>query len=309
MEFELIRLMTKRYGPFKAAAVGPGDDCAVLKGQGDRLLLFTTDTIVEGVHFELEMLGWRALGDLALAVNLSDVAAMAGEPLAAVVSTAFPENVSREDAAAFADGLGACAKRYGVEVVGGDTVRSPLPVVTVALLGTVAPDRLCLRSAARPGEGLFVTGSLGDREGARRMGRHLPVAPRLAEASALATAGVRCMIDISDGLSGDLRHVLAASGVGAVVDAAAVPAGQFAAKAASAAGESALSLALGGGDDYELLFTASETVAKAFPPIARKLGTPITLIGEITSSRKALLRDADGALQPFPEGGWDHFKK
>jgi len=299
--------MTSRYGPFKAAKVGPGDDCAVLEGD-DRLLLLTIDTLVDGVHFDLASLGWRALGHMALAVNLSDIAAMAGEPLAAVISTAFPAKVTREEAELFADGVASCAVRWDAEIVGGDTVRSPVAAVTIALLGTVEPERVCLRSAARPGDKLFVTGTLGRREGARRMGEHLPVTPRLKEARALSASGVRCMIDLSDGLAADLRHVLEASGVGAIVDAAAVPVDEMTVKAAKAEGIDALSLALTGGDDYELLFTAPDAVAGAISKLAQKLGAAVTLIGEITASKEALLKTAEGKLLPLPEGGWDHFK-
>lgn len=313
MEFELIRLMTERYGPFKAARIGPGDDCAVLECPEGRVLLFAVDTLVDGVHFELARLGWRALGELAIAVNLSDIAAMAGDPLAAVVSCAFPADVTASQAREFAEGTASCASRWGLELVGGDTVRSPVLTVTVAVLGSCPPERLCLRSAAKCGDGLYVTGTLGGREAARRGGEHIPVTPRLREAQALAEAGVRCMIDISDGVAGDLRHILASSGVGAVVEAAAVPVDPRATKAASKAGLDPLTFALCAGDDYELLFTAPKPLADALAALERKLAVPLTRIGEITEAPAtagpaALLRAADGSLRPLTEGGWNHFR-
>jgi thiamine-monophosphate kinase len=279
-----------------------GDDAAVLAGG----LLFATDTMVESVHFDLALSTLFDAGWKALAVNCSDLAAMGGAPRAAVAAVVLPRDrpgVADE----LAGGLLAAAEALGCPLVGGDTTVGELLVVTVAVVGDAPPCGAVLRSGARAGDAIFVTGTLGgpraalaalrrgDEPPAESVGRlHRPV-PRLAEGRAAAEAGARAMIDISDGLSSDLGHVCRQSGVGAVLEAAALPLG---------AGAS-LDDALAGGDDYELCFTAPDPdrVAEVF--LAAGLVAPAR-IGAVTPDGEIAVREGDWSVRPVPPSGWEH---
>ena len=241
----LIRRITRRIGTDRSVLCGVGDDCAVLRGPGRKLQLFASDMLVEGVHFRRRdpagAIGWKAL-----AVNVSDIAAMGGLPRHAVVSIGLPREIPVSFADGLYRGLRRCAKRYGVNLVGGDTVRAPQVVVDVAILGEVEKGRVVYRSGAKVGDTLLVTGRLG---GSLRSGRHLRFSPRLREARALgARAGLHAMMDLSDGLSQDLPRICRASGVGAALEVEAIP---------RHAGCS-LTQALTDGEDFELLIAAAK---------------------------------------------------
>jgi thiamine-monophosphate kinase len=307
-EFELIGKLTKSLPANKSVVVGAGDDCAVLDfGLPDKLLLFKTDAIVEGIHFQSDTPPEK-IGHKALARCLSDIAAMAGSPTAALVTIALPENFEPARIEKIYDGLNALARKHDVAIVGGETTTNPgRTLISVSLLGHVPRGKATLRSGAEAGDAMFVTGELGGS----LAGRHLDFEPRLAEARWLAQHfSIHAMMDLSDGLAGDLRHVLKASRVGAELLTTAIPISR-AAKLASRAETSAkppLLAALTDGEDFELLFTVASKDAvplldawtKQFPKL------PLTCIGKIIASEGIHLRDKQGA-RPLNVHGYEHF--
>ncbi len=220
-EFELIQRLTRSLPANATVVAGAGDDCAVLDlGVPDKLVLFKTDAVVEGFHFTRETPPEK-IGRKALARCLSDIAAMAGTPTAALVTLGLPEKFDVEFVAQIYAGLNALAEQHQVAVVGGETTTNPERIlISIALLGVVARGKQILRGGARVGDAIFVTGELGGS----LAGRHLDFEPRLAEARWLADHfHVHAMLDISDGLAGDLRHILEAGRVGAEILKSALP--------------------------------------------------------------------------------------
>jgi len=307
-EFELIQRLTRTLPTNPSVVVGAGDDCAVLDvGVPDRLLLFKTDAVVEGVHFTPgtapEKIGHKALGRC-----LSDIAAMAGTPTAALVTIALPRDFNPEFVEAIYAGLNALARRHQVAVVGGETTTNPGGIlISVALLGWVPRGKGVLRSGAETGDAIFVTGELGGS----LAGKHLEFEPRLAEARWLAQEfSPHAMLDISDGLAGDLRHILTASRAGAELLATAIPISREARRAAKAApsAKPPLAAALTDGEDFELLFTVASRDAvplldawkKQFPGLA------LTCIGKIKAGEGITIRDQQG-VRPLTAHGYVHF--
>jgi thiamine-monophosphate kinase len=307
-EFELIRRLTHSLPTNPSVVVGAGDDCAVLDPGGpDRLLLFKTDAVVEGVHFSPEAPPGK-VGHKALGRCLSDIAAMAGTPTAALVTIGLPRDFQAEKVEAIYAGLNGLARRYQVAIVGGETTTSPERIfISVALLGWVPRGKGVLRSGAEPGDAIFVTGELGGS----LVGKHLDFEPRLDEARWLAQHfSLHAMLDVSDGLAGDLRHILAASRVGAELLATSIPvsrAARLAAKASPSA-KPALLAALTDGEDFELLFTVAGRDAvpllDAWRKEFRKL--PLTCIGRIKANEGITIRDKHG-IRPLTAHGYDHF--
>jgi thiamine-monophosphate kinase len=314
-EFDLIERYFRRTSPRRDVLLGVGDDAALLEVPPGRALVAATDTLVEGRHF-LPGAPPRSIGHQALAVNLSDLAAMGAEPAWALLSLSLPQPDERW-LAGFADGFFALADASGVALVGGDTVRGPL-VVTVEVLGFVEPARALTRSGARPGDALFVSGSLGDsaaglatllRVGASAASddplvqRHLFAQPRLALGQALAgiaTAGM----DVSDGLLGDLHKLCAASGVGATLDLDALPLSE--ALVSRHSPEECEKFAVHGGDDYELLFTLPAD--RPFPGESASGELPrLTRIGRITAGR-GVRCTRGGTEVAISSTGYDHFR-
>src|SRR5262245_2937755 len=256
-EFELIARLTQSLPTNDSTVLGPGDDCAILDlGLPDRWLLFKTDAIVEGVHFNASAPPDK-VGRKALARCLSDFAAMAGTPTHAVTTLALPTNFKMEFVEAIYGGMNALAARHRIAVVGGETTTNPERLlISVAVLGTAQRGKCPLRSAAKAGDAIFVTGELGGS----RSGKHLDFEPRLAEAAWLADHfSIHAMMDISDGLAGDLRHIMNASRVGAEPLSEAIPVSR-AAKLAARADPSAkppMRAALSDGEDFELLLTVA----------------------------------------------------
>lgn len=309
-EFELISLLTRSVPTNKSVVVGPGDDCAVLDlGLADRLLLFKTDAVVEGIHFTADTppakIGHKALGRC-----LSDIAAMAGWPTAALVTLALPPNFDPQFVEGVYGGMNALARRHDVALAGGETTTNPeRMLLSIALVGWVPRGKAVLRSGAEAGDALFVTGELGGSLG----GKHLDFEPRLAEARWLAqNFSIHAMLDVSDGLAGDLRHILKASRVGAELLAPAIPVSR-AAKTGARAGAAAkppLLAALTDGEDFELLFTVAGRDAvpllDAWKPQFPELG--LACIGKITASEGVTIRDKQG-VRPLNAQGYAHFQE
>lgn len=307
-ELELIRHLTQSLPRNDAVVTGPGDDCAVLDlGVPGQLVLFKTDAAVEGIHFMRETPPEK-VGHKALARCLSDVAAMAGTPTAAVVTIGLPKGFEPSFVSALYDGMNSLARRHGVAIVGGETTTCPDRMfLSIAMLGSVAKGKCIHRSGSLAGDAIYVTGELGGS----LAGRHLDFEPRLAEARWLAEHfGIHAMIDISDGLAGDLRHLLDAAKAGAELLQTAIPISRVAklqAKAESSARPPLLA-ALTDGEDFELLFTVAARDAVPLADAWRKQFPDVKLscIGKITAEPGLRLRDKDRVM-PFTGHGYVHF--
>lgn len=305
-EFELIAKLTQRLPTNESVKVGVGDDCAVLDlGLEDSSVLFKTDAVVEGIHFtagtEPERIGHKALGRC-----LSDIAAMGGTPTHALVTLALPDSYDPERISQIYRGMNALALRHHVAIVGGETTTNPERLlISVALLGTVKKDRVALRSGAQAGDGIFVTGQLG----ASVSGRHLDFEPRLAEGRWLVeNFTIHSMMDISDGLAGDLRHIMKKSGVGALLHADMIPISREAImQAREHSAKPALLAALTDGEDFELLFTAPAKQAVALKDAWREKfpNLPLSCIGKIVKEPGLHLRDERG-VREIHEHGYVH---
>ena len=295
-EFGLIDRIRKMTSVPDPSWVGIGDDCAVIPlspetgGAPASDLLVSTDMLVEGTHFLMEDISPRQLGWKSAAVNISDIAAMGGKPIATFLSLALPKTLPEQWMQEFMEGYNEISEKFGAALLGGDTTCSPDRIcINVAVLGTCPRGKARLRSAARPGDLVCVTGTLGDsaaglrlilggQKGAapRLMDRHYPPTPRVEEGLALSCLpGVHAMMDISDGVGSDLRHILDESGVGARIDTGKLPISKELQALCSEKGWDPKELALSGGEDYELLFTMDP---QETPDI------PYTVIGEITAN-------------------------
>lgn len=316
-EFELIGRYFDRRGAAPGVRLGIGDDAAVLEPPAGRALVAALDTLVEGVHFPAGFapadIGWRAL-----AVNLSDLAAMGAEPLWALLGLTLPR-AEPDWLEGFAEGFFELAGAHGVTLVGGDTTRGPL-TVTVQLIGAVEPGRALRRAGARPGDLVCVSGTLGDaaaglaalsqpapsrRAAAQRLiERFRRPAPRVALGRALRGLA-SAAIDVSDGFAADLGHLCQASGVGASVDLSRLPLSD--ALSALHPGERAWPHALGGGDDYELLFTLPPEHAGALPELGAALGVSLSRVGEVEREPGLRLRGREGRPYVLEHAGYRHF--
>jgi thiamine-monophosphate kinase len=307
-EFELIAKLTKSLPTNENVVTGAGDDCAVLDlGVPDKLILFKTDAIVEGIHFTKETPPGK-IGRKALARCMSDIAAMAGTPSAALVTIALPENFDAEFVAKIYDGLNALAEKSGVAIVGGETTTNPERIlISIALLGTVARGKQILRSGAKTGDAIFVTGELGGSLAEK----HLEFEPRLDEANWLAkNFHVHAMIDLSDGLAGDLRHILKASNVGAELLKSTIPISREAKLASrkNSSSKPAFAAALTDGEDFELSFTvASKDAVKLLDAWKKKFPKlKLSCIGKIVVGDGILIRDKSGSHK-LNANGYVHF--
>jgi thiamine-monophosphate kinase len=293
-----------------AVRLGIGDDCAILRVPKGHELLVTTDLSLEGRHFRRDWHPARAVGHRTLARGLSDLAAMGASPMAAFLSMAMPAELSGSRwAAEFLAGLLALAKAHGVTLAGGDTAEFSAGVVAdIVLTGSAPTGKALRRSGARAADSLYVTGALGGasvflldkarRKRADKNDPHLFPEPRIAVGKALRRIATAC-IDVSDGLSTDLSHLCAESRCGALVEASAVPM-----HALAASRKDAMRLALHGGEDYELLFTA-----KASTRVPKRIaGVRITKIGMMVKGRSVKLVDASGKKSALEAKGWEHFK-
>ena len=325
-EFELIGRFADLLGTAlpPEIVVGIGDDCAVAR-RGTDFDVYTTDTMVDGVHFRRGQIPWFDLGWKSVAVNLSDIAAMGARPLHCLVTLGVPKYVTGDDLAEVYRGMAAVTAERGGTVVGGDIVRASELFITVSAVGTLAGatgggDGLpaLLRSGAAPGDVIAVTGDFGSAAGGLKSledglanGREALVerlyrpAPRVTAGLALAAAGVRCAIDISDGLIADLGHICEASRVSATLRAADVPVSPSLKEAYP---DAWTELALSGGEDYELLFTGP---AELIDRVRDAVEVPITVIGEIGESDgtpDVSILDENGRAMPISARGWDHLR-
>ena len=316
-EFDLIKQYFKRERPGRAA-LGIGDDCALLTPAPGRQLAISSDMLVEDRHFFAGADPFM-LGHKSLAVNLSDLAAMGARPVGFTLALALP-GADPVWLDGFSRGLFALADAFDCELVGGDTTKGPLNIC-ITVFGELAPGHALRRDAAQVGDDIWISGTLGDArlalgadwkevalgpeehaQAAQRM--HLP-SPRIALGLALAAQPVaHAALDISDGLVGDLGHILAASRVGATLDADALPAGTVLARQELALRRR---FTLAGGDDYELCFTAPVANREAVLEAGRVSGTAVTRVGRIEAEPGLRLVDADGTPLALKLSGWDHF--
>ena len=322
---QVRRLATFARNP--AVQTGIGDDCAVLRllpgrrkergKEKENDTLVTTDFTLEGIHFRRDWHPAESVGHRCLARGLSDIAAMGGEPVAAFLSLALPRDLPQSWVGRFARSLISLAERYNVTLAGGDTAESPNGVLAdIVVVGTTPKGKALLRSGARPGDRIYVSGELGGSAAAvrqmrkkptrklnpREYPRHFFPEPRLELGRVLREKGLAsAMIDTSDGLSTDLAHICEESGVGAELQAEDIPR----ASVGKPAREVDLQFALHGGEDYELLFTAPR--GKRIPP--RIAGIPVTHIGHVTRQRKIFLRNKGGVRYELEPLGWEHFRR
>ncbi len=331
-EHELIERIRRRL-PARAAdwiLVGPGDDAAVLEPARNRLEVLSCDALVEGVHFDRTFVAPAAIGHRALAVNLSDLAAMGAEPRAALLSLALPAALPLADFDALMDGFLALAARHRVELAGGNITRSPGPlVVDVTVLGSARRRRVLRRAGAQPGDEVYLSGEIGaatagleslragvpggDETGPDGLAdcqeRYRRPEPRVRLGLMLARnrAATACM-DLSDGLADAATQVARASGTGMVLDAEAVPVHPAARRWFERRGEEPVRAALAGGDDYELLFTVRPRFRRRFQAARRQSGDlRVTRIGTVTADPAVVIRGKDGRNEPVP-AGFAHFR-
>ena len=307
-------------------AFGLKDDCAVLAAEPGHELVLKTDAIAEGVHFFADDppadIGWKAL-----AVNVSDLAAKGARPVAYLMALAFPQPPHRAWLAGFAEGLRLAQQQFGCHLVGGDTDRRPGPVaINITAIGTVPIGQMVRRGMAKPGDQLFVTGTLGDAalglalrkdptlagrwrlttdEVAFALQRYLRPEPRLALTPALRAHAAAAM-DLSDGLIKDLGRMCAASGVGARIRASDLPVSAAVSRAVSA-DDKWLENVLAGGDDYELLIAVAPIKVESFLIAASGLEFPVTQIGEVSQTERLIVEGPSGAPIDLPRTGYDHF--
>jgi thiamine-monophosphate kinase len=319
-EFGLIDLIARKVRPSSNVAIGIGDDAAAFQWNPNHLALATADMLVEGVHFNLSYCDPVRLGRKSLAVNLSDIAAMGGKPLSFLLSLAIPETISLEFLKDFSSGLLEIADEFGATLIGGDTCASQSGlVIAISLFGEQQKGKLSQRCTARPGDSIFVTGYLGDsalglkllqngHKDGNAVTRHLDPTPRVHEGRALAESGLpTAMIDISDGLLSDLGHVTEKSSVGARVYLERIPLSPEYTEYFAAGNDERYVLALGGGEDYELLFTAPAHRKCEIASLFRKFGTPVSEIGEITTVPGIRVLSAEGETVHCKATGYDHF--
>lgn len=324
-EREIVARIRQAVGGGGNLLIGIGDDCAVYKTDSDRVNLVTTDTMVEGVHFDLSWHPPVELGRKAASVNISDIAAMGGLPRFALLSLALAPTIGGDWLDAFMTGFLAVLAEHAVVLIGGDTVQSGQEnVFSVTLLGEMAEAELVTRKGARIGDVILVSGFLGEAAAGLALSRsgladdpewralvaaHLDPVPLVALGRVLAASGlIHAMQDISDGLATDLAHICAESGVGAVVAAESIPLSALMPKAAKVCGQVPLDWALAGGEDYQLLFTVSEQQLDAVRSLVRKQsGKELFAVGRIVEGCGVFLEEA-GRCREISYRGYEHFK-
>jgi len=332
-EFGLLERI-RRMVPARSVNIpgGIGDDAAVLRIPPRRQLIVTTDMLVEAVDFDPAYGSFRQIGYKALAANLSDVAAMGGRPFAFLVGLAVPGRTPVRAVDEIYGGMLSLARRHRVALIGGDISASPTGMlIAVTVLGEVEPGRAVLRSGARAGDRIYVTGSLGDsragleiltkRKKRKKLKstavesdlirRHFFPAPRVVFGRLLGRRGwATAMIDLSDGLASDLRHLCEAGRVGARLESDRLPVSASLAAYAGRLGRPAKDYALRGGEDFELLFTVRGKNAAAVEAAAKRMGLPVTPIGAIVSKHRGItVAGMGGRVAPLTLRGYEHFRR
>jgi len=326
-EFGLIELLADIVGKTKnpqdvswqRLIIGINDDAAAWKGD-DAIQLATTDSLVQDTHFDLNVTTWKELGWKAIAVNLSDIAAMGGTPEYALISLALPGDLETDCIANLYKGMAEISSQFGVAIIGGNIASASKTMISVTVLGNMESNSMLTRSAAVPGDQIATTGYAGLSAAGLKMLKqklsfdaettqllreaHLTPMPRIDEGQILLHRGVKSAIDISDGLLADLTHICQASKVSARINENSVPIHPALKKNFKS---DCLQLALSGGEDYELLFTASSQIINR---LRKTMPCTVTVIGEITEveSGQVTLIDADGKIIPWEKAGWEHFK-
>lgn len=319
-EFGLIDRIAGKVTARSGVELGIGDDAAAIAPTPGTLTLATSDMLVEGVHFDLDLSDFLTLGRKSLSVNLSDLAAMGAVPRSFLLSVALPPSITVDAMDVFCTGLMERADQFDVALIGGDTCASRTGlVISITLLGEQQRDLVVTRSGARPGDLICVTGSVGDsalglallqqgvREG-RAVERHLDPLPRVREGVRLAESGLAtAMIDVSDGVLADLEHIMELSGVGALIEAASLPFSEGFVEQCRSVGHDPLQLALSGGEDYELLFTIAPDAHQAVMGLFAETGLRLSVIGTVTDSGTLFVRAADGSEYRPARHGYNHF--
>jgi len=320
-EFGLIELIAEIVGKAsrKDIVLGIGDDASVWRTESS-IQIGTTDILIQDVHFTLKTTTWRDLGWKALAINISDIAAMGGKPSYALVSLGLPPETEVDSVAELYQGLMEIATKFDVDICGGNISSAPVAIINLSVIGE-ASHNILTRSAALPGDQIAVSGCLGQAAAGLKMLRaglefdsettaflreaHLRPRPRVAEGQILVQNGVRAAIDISDGLVSDLAHISKASHVGAKVWVHRLPIHPL---VSAAFKEESLGLALSGGEDYELLFTAKSDVIERVKGL---MPSPVTVIGEILSGEpgQVTLYNERGQVVEWNEQGWEHLRR
>jgi thiamine-monophosphate kinase len=328
-EFGLIRNIQRlSLRKSSSALIGIGDDAAALKVSSSKTLLVTTDMLLEEIHFDFSFTDFHSLGWKSAAANLSDIAAMGGVPRYCLTSIGIPDHISVEQIKDFYRGFHSLMKTHKTVLVGGDTCHSGTGmVISVTVLGEIEKTKILARSGAKPGDKIFVTGTLGDsaagleilKNGARGQGlkskgaeakrlidKHLRPVARVAEGRAIALSGcASAMIDISDGLSSDLSHICEQSGVGAEIRSDRIPISPALLKLSGGLTMPVLFYALSGGEDYELLFTVPPGKIKRL----QSLHIPVTEIGTIKRGKTVLLVNGSNRKRRLQPDGYDHFRR
>ncbi|MGQ0810398.1 MAG: thiamine-phosphate kinase [Nitrospiraceae bacterium] len=338
-EFELIQDIHRRFGTTGPMVIrGIGDDAAIIKSSAGRWQLLTTDLLIEGVHFTLDTATFKDIGYRAAVANLSDIAAMGGLPQHLLVALAVPPSCTPVQIQRLYQGIMKACRPHGVQLIGGDTSASQTEIfLAITLTGRVEPQRALTRSGARPGDLIYVTGTLGDsyvglqllmrrrrkrpsglhrvimdaRQSRYLIGRHLRPSARVHVGRLLATHRIAsAAIDLSDGLSGDLRHVCTQSGTGAEINAPALPISSACRAYADACRIDPIQFALRGGEDYELLFTVPAKKQRGLHRLVQGLrGIQFTCIGLIKPHPFGMrIRSAEGSLRTLDVTSYDHFR-
>lgn len=315
-ELGFIEWVKKNFATPPEGILGIGDDTAVIKSD-DGYLLITKDLLIEDVHFTLSHHPPHLLGRKSMAVNISDIASMGGEPLFALLGVGFPRDFSWEWIEKFMEGIKEICEEYGVYLIGGDTCASPKLFISVTLIGRT--EKAIMRSSAKEGDYIYVTGSIGDSGAGLYiilnnlppekphlkylLKRHLDPTPRVSTGRFLQKENIASsMIDLSDGLSIDLHNLCRESGVGALIDSGKIPITEELIEFCKEIGEEPVKFALQGGEDYELLFTSPIQLDERL-----KREHSITLIGRIEGKEKGIRILKNGEEKPLPRSGWEHF--
>jgi thiamine-monophosphate kinase len=319
----LARILERLPRPSVSVVVGPGDDAAVIESARNERLVVTTDAVVEGVHVSRAFSTPSDIGHKALAVNLSDLAAMAAAPRWAVVSLVLPGSWLVSDVEDLMDGCASLARRHGVSIVGGNITRTDGPlVVDITAGGEVRARRWLTRGGGRPGDDVFVSGSIGAAAAGLEMlhsdpaaenacvARHRRPEPRVRLGLAMGRArAARAAMDLSDGLADALRQVAEASGCGVRIDASSLPIDQEACAWWTAKGVDPIRSAITGGDDYELLFAVPKRSGRLLRAVHLRVASPpLTRIGVLTKDAKELIVDRNGQAEALPQG-YEHFRE